>query len=92
MTYLNLQINEFEIKKITKAQNNDVLTEDELEILQQVYDDNKYSEDKKEVLWDFLFSCYTSLSYAEFHTVTYGDLKPVKLKEEGREEIPVARQ
>ena len=77
----------FEIKKITKAQNNDVLTEDELKILQQAYDDNKYSEGKKEVLRDFLFSCYTSLSYAEFHTVTYGDLKPVKLKYEDKEEI-----
>lgn len=77
----------FEIKKITKAQNNDVLTEDELKILQRAYDDNKYSEGKKEVLRDFLFSCYTSLSYAEFHTVTYGDLKPVKLKYEDKEVI-----
>lgn len=70
----------FEIKKITKAQNNDILTEDELKILQQAYDSNTYSEGKREVLRDFLFSCYTSLSYAEFHNVTYGDLKPVTLK------------
>lgn len=69
----------FQIKKITKAQNNDILTEEELKILQQVYDNNKYKEGKKEVLRDFLFSCYTSLSYAEFHNITYGDLKPVRL-------------
>ncbi|MFT4224308.1 site-specific integrase [Dysgonomonas sp.] len=69
----------FEIKKITKAQNNDILTEDELKILQTAYDNNKYSGGKKEVLREFLFSCYTSLSYAEFDNVTYGDLKPVKI-------------
>lgn len=28
---------------------------------------------------DFLFSYYTSLSYAKFYNVTYDDLKPVKL-------------
>ncbi len=72
----------FEIKKITKAQNNDILTEDELKILQEAYDSNRYTGGKKEVLRDFLFSCYTSLSYAEFHTVTYGDLKPVTLKKD----------
>lgn len=69
----------FEIKKITKAQNSDILTQEELKKLQQAYDNNTYTEGKKEVLRDFLFSCYTSLSYAEFHNVTYGDLKPVKL-------------
>lgn len=52
----------FEIKKITKAQNNDILTEEELKILQTAYDNNTYTEGKKEVLRDFLFSCYTSLS------------------------------
>jgi integrase len=72
----------FEIKKITKAQNNDILTEDDLKILQQAYDNNRYAGGKKEVLRDFLFSCYTSLSYAEFYTVTYGDLKPVTLKKD----------
>lgn len=70
----------FEIKKITKAQNNDIFTEDELKILQQAYDSDKYNEGKREVLRDFLFSCYTSLSYAEFHNFTYGDLKTVTLK------------
>ncbi len=70
----------FEIKKIIKAQNNDILTEEELKTLQEAYDQNKYTGGKKEVLRDFLFSCYTSLSYAEFHTVTYNDLKPVTLK------------
>lgn len=72
----------FEIKKITKAQNSDILTEEELKKLQQAYDSNKYTEGKKEVLRDFLFSCYTSLSYAEFYNVTYGDLKPVTLKKD----------
>lgn len=72
----------FEIKKITKAQNSDILTEEELKILQIAYDSNKYTEGKKEVLRDFLFSCYTSLSYAEFYNVTYGDLKPVTLKKD----------
>jgi site-specific recombinase XerD len=76
----------FEIKKITKAQNNDILTEDELKILQQAYDSNRYTGGKKEVLRDFLFSCYTSLSYAEFHHVTFGDLKPVTLKVNGKDE------
>jgi integrase len=72
----------FEIKKITKAQNSDILTEEELKTLQQAYDNNKYTEGKKEVLRDFLFSCYTSLSYAEFYNVTYGDLKLVTLKKD----------
>jgi len=70
----------FEIKKNIKAQNNDVLTEDELKILQKAYDENRYEEGKQEVLREFLFSCYTSLSYAEFSNVTYDDLKPITLK------------
>ncbi|WP_050702823.1 site-specific integrase, partial [Dysgonomonas sp. BGC7] len=67
----------FPIKKIIKAQNSDILNEEELKILQYTYDNKKYSNGKREVLRDFLFSCYTSLSYVEFHNVTYGDLKPV---------------
>lgn len=70
----------FEIKKSIKAQNNDVLTEDELKILQKAYDENKYKEGKKEVLREFLFSCYTSLAFAEFSEVTYGDIKLINLK------------
>lgn len=70
----------FEIKKSIKAQNTDVLTEEELKILQKAYDTNKYVDGKKEVLREFLFSCYTSLSFAEFSEVTYADLKPVELK------------
>ncbi|MDR1091036.1 MAG: phage integrase SAM-like domain-containing protein [Prevotella sp.] len=48
----------FEIKKITKAQNSDILTEEELKKLQAAYDSDKYTEGKKEVLRDFLFSGY----------------------------------
>lgn len=70
----------FEIKKSIKAQNTDVLTEDELKKLQKVYDENKYKGGKLEVLREFLFSCYTSLSYAEFSEVIYADLKPIKIK------------
>ncbi|GHV39521.1 hypothetical protein FACS1894179_04560 [Bacteroidia bacterium] len=70
----------FEIKKSIKAQNNDVITEEELKKLQKAYDEDKYKEGKKEVLREFLFSCYTSLSYAEFFEVTYGDLRPIELK------------
>lgn len=70
----------FEIKKNIKAQNNDVLTEDELKKLQKTYDENKYNEGKQEVLREFLFSSYTSLSYAEFSVLTYADLKPIKVK------------
>lgn len=77
----------FPIKKITKAQNNDILTEEELETLQKAYNANRYNNGKREVLRDFLFSCYTSLSYAEFHNVTYGDLKPVTLKESKKKEV-----
>lgn len=71
----------FEIKKITKAQNSDILTEEELQKLQQAYDSNQYQDGKKEVLREFLFSCYSSLSYAEFHNVTYADLKSIPLNE-----------
>ena len=70
----------FEIKKSIKAQNTDVLTEDELKKLQKVYDAKKYKDGKQEVLREFLFSCYTSLSYAEFSEVTYENLKQIKLK------------
>lgn len=35
---------------------------------------------KKEVLRELLFSCYTSLSFAEFSEVTYDDLKLIQLK------------
>lgn len=70
----------FEIKKSIKAQNTDVLTEDELKKLQTAYDSSKYKGGKQEVLREFLFSCYTSLSYAEFSEVTYDNLKPIKLK------------
>lgn len=75
----------FEIKKITKAQNSDILTEEELKKLQTAYDTSKYTEGEKEVLRDFLFSCYTSLSYAEFYNVTYSDLKPITLKKDKAE-------
>lgn len=70
----------FEIKKNIKAQNNDVLTEEELKKLQTVYDKNIYTGGKQEVLREFLFSCYTSLSYAEYSNVAYSDLKPITLK------------
>lgn len=70
----------FEIKKSIKAQNNDVLTENELKILQKAYNENKYKDGKKEVLREFLFSCYTSLSFAEFSEVTYSDLRIIELK------------
>lgn len=70
----------FEIKKSIKAQNTDVLTEDELKKLQTAYDSGKYKGGKQEVLREFLFSCYTSLSYAEFSEFTYDNLKPIKLK------------
>ena len=70
----------FEIKKSIKAQNTDVLTEEELKKLQKAYDSKKYKDGKQEVLREFLFSCYTSLSFAEFSEVTYDNLKPVELK------------
>lgn len=69
----------FEIKKNIKAQNNDVLTEEELEKLQVVYEKKVYRRGKQEVLREFLFSCYTSLSYAEFFNVTYTDIKLIKI-------------
>lgn len=65
----------FTIKKKIKAQNEDVLTEQEIEKLHEVYKHNTYSGGKQKVLRNFLFSCYTSLSYAEFDVVTYADLK-----------------
>jgi len=70
----------FEIKKSIKAQNNDVLTEDELKTLQKAYNEGKYKDGKREVLREFLFSCYTSLAFAEFSEVTFDDLKPIQLK------------
>lgn len=65
----------FEIKKNIKAQNNDVLTEEELKKLQAAYDKKDYSKGKQEVLREFLFSCYTSLSFGEFSVLTYSDIK-----------------
>ena len=44
----------FEIKKNIKAQNNDVLTEEELKKLQAMYDKKEYSKGKQEVLREFL--------------------------------------
>lgn len=69
----------FEIKKNIKAQNNDVLTEDELKKLQDAYDKKKYSKGKQEVLREFLFACYTSLAYAEYSIVTFTDIKLIKI-------------
>lgn len=69
----------FEIKKNIRPQNNDILTENELAILQVAYDKNQYEKGKQEVLREILFSCYTSLSFAEYSVVTYSDLKPIKL-------------
>ena len=69
----------FEIKKNIKAQNNDVLTEDELKKLQDAYDKKKYSNGKQEVLREFLFACYTSLAYAEYSIVTFADIKLIKI-------------
>ena len=68
----------FEIKKNIKAQNNDVLTEDELKRLQDAYNKKKYSKGKQEVLREFLFACYTSLAYAEYSIVTFADIKLIK--------------
>lgn len=69
----------FEIKKNIKAQNNDVLTEDELKRLQDAYNKKKYSKGKQEVLREFLFACYTSLAYAEYSIVTFADIKLIKI-------------
>lgn len=71
----------FAIKKKIKAQNEDVLTEDEIEKLYKAYNQNIYSGGKQNVLRNFLFSCYTSLSFAEFEIVTYADIKRYKIKE-----------
>lgn len=67
----------FEIKKNIKAQNNDVLTEDEIKKLQNVYDKKKYSKGKQEVLREFLFSCYTGLSYNDISQLTSLQLRIV---------------
>lgn len=69
----------FEIKKNIKAQNSDVLTEDELKKLQNAHDKGIYRRGKQEVLREFLFSCYTGLSFAEFSCVTYTDIKLIKI-------------
>lgn len=69
----------FEIKKNIKAQNNDVLTEEELKKLQDAYNKKKYSKGKQEVLREFLFACYTSLAYAEYSIVTFADIKLIKI-------------
>lgn len=69
----------FEIKKNIKAQNNDVLTEDELKRLQDAYNKKKYSKGKQEVLREFLFACYTSLAYVEYSIVTFADIKLIKI-------------
>lgn len=69
----------FEIKKNIKAQNNDVLTEDELKRLQDAYNKKKYSKGKQEVLREFLFACYTSLAYAEYSIVTFADIKLIRI-------------
>jgi hypothetical protein len=37
----------FKIKKIMQTQNNDILNEDELKMLQQVYDSGKYKGGKR---------------------------------------------
>lgn len=65
----------FAIKKKITPQNNDVLTEQEIINLHNIYDSDKYDKGKQEVLRTFLFSCYASLSFSEFSIVTYADLK-----------------
>lgn len=65
----------FEIKKKIKAENNDILTEEEIGKLHAVYDRNVYTKGKQTVLRNFLFACYTGLSYAEYDVITYADLK-----------------
>lgn len=77
----------FKIKKMTQARNQDVLSEEELHILQKAYLSGRYKKGKREVLRDFLFSCYTSLSYAEFYRVEYGDLKPIRISKESNGDI-----
>lgn len=58
------------------------MNEDELQLLQNAYDSGRFKKGKREALRSFLFSCYTSLSYAEFQRVIYSDLKRIVLKEE----------
>lgn len=72
----------FTIKKSIKAQNNDTLTELEVEKLYKVYLGKTYSGGKQDVLRNFLFSCYTALSYAEFEVITYADLKPYEINKQ----------
>lgn len=69
----------FTIKKKIEAQNNDVLTEAEITKLHDVYTQNIYTAGKQKVLRTFLFSCYTGLSYAEFHVVTFANIKKVMI-------------
>lgn len=69
----------FSIKKSIKAQNNDVLTELELAKLYRVYENNIYEKGKQEVLRDFLFSCFTGMSFAEFDVVTFAHLKTYEI-------------
>jgi len=66
---------DFEIKKKIKAENTDVLTEAEISKLYDVYTRKLYSKGKQNVLRNFLFACYTGLSYAEYEVVTYADIK-----------------
>lgn len=65
----------FEIKKKIKTENTDVLTEEEIAKLYDVYQSGVYSKGKQIVLRNFLFSCYCGLSFAEFDVVTYADVK-----------------
>ncbi len=67
---------DFEIKKKIKAENKDVLTEEEIAHLYNVYESGIYTKGKQTVLRNFLFACYSGLSYAEYDVVTYADLKP----------------
>ncbi|BES62845.1 site-specific integrase [Dysgonomonas capnocytophagoides] len=69
----------FKIKRFSKGENMDILTEEELQLLQQVYNSGKYSKYKQESLRCLLFGCYTSLSYAEFQKVLHNNLKVITL-------------
>lgn len=71
----------FEIKKITKAQNNDILNEAEVKKLQKAYDSNNYSGLKKDVLKCFLFSCYTSISFSDINNIKYSNLHPIIIED-----------
>lgn len=51
----------FEIKNKIKADNNDVLLEEEIENLHKVYDGNVYSKGKQDLIRNFLFACYRGL-------------------------------